>query len=223
MKVIGINASPRGKESRTRRLVEAVLSGAKEEGAKTDFIDIYSLDIKFCTACGACYASGECTLFDDMPELFDRMLDADGIVIGAPNYIDSIPAPLKAVFDRLADAIHCQMFRGKYGCSVCTAGGSNHDEIVRYLNHVLISLGATAVGGVGAAVGSDPAALPKAEEEAARLGRTLVESIRGEHRFPEQEQIHDERQKYFSRLVKANRDAWPHEYEWHVRMGWIEE
>jgi hypothetical protein len=45
-------------------------------------------------------------------------------VLGAPNYIDSVPAPIKALFDRMADAIHCQMLTGKFGCSVCTAGGS---------------------------------------------------------------------------------------------------
>jgi multimeric flavodoxin WrbA len=223
MKIIGINASPRGKMSRTLKLVEAVLSGAEEEGAETELVDIYQLDIEYCTACGSCYASGECTLIDDFPELYEKMLDADGIVLGSPNYIDSITAPLKAVFDRLADAIHCQMFRGKYGCSVCTAGGSNHDEVVRYMNHVLISLGATAVGGVGAAVGRDPAALPKAEGEAVILGKMLAESIRGVHTYPEQEKIHRERQEYFSRLVRANKDIWAHEYEWHVEKGWIEE
>ena len=41
MKVIGLNASPRGAGSRTLRLVEAVLRGAREEGAGTELVDIY--------------------------------------------------------------------------------------------------------------------------------------------------------------------------------------
>ncbi|MFA6672147.1 MAG: NAD(P)H-dependent oxidoreductase, partial [Methanoculleus sp.] len=41
--------------------------------------------------------------------LFNEILDADGIVLGPPNYIGSVTAPLKAVFDRMADAVHCQM------------------------------------------------------------------------------------------------------------------
>ena len=223
MKVLGINASPKGSESSTLKLVNAVLQGAEEEGAKTEFVDIYQLTIGYCTACGACYANGECTLLDDFPELYEKMLDADGIVLGSPNYIDSITAPMKAVFDRMADAIHCQMFSGKFGCSVCTAGGQNEDEIVRYMNHVLIVLGATAVGGVGAAVGRDPTALPKAEKEAYSLGKQLVQSIRGEHNYPEQDKIHEERRKHFSQLVMANKDVWTHEYDWHVQMGWIKE
>lgn len=223
MNVIGLNASPRGKESRTLRLVNAVLEGARDEGAETELVDIYSLRIEYCTACGSCYATGDCTLMDDFPDLFERLMDADGIVLGAPNYIDSIPAPLKAVFDRMADAIHCRMFTGKFGCSVCTAGGSNHGPVVEYMNHALSSLGAITVGGVGVAVARDPGALPVAEKEAVTLGRTLVQAIRGEHRYPDQEEQLRQRRDYFRQLVLYNRENWPHEYEWYVRMGWITE
>ena len=223
MKVIGLNASPRGKESRTLRLVNAVLEGARDEGATTELVDVYRLRIEYCTACGSCYATGDCTLVDDFPDLLERLMDADGIVLGAPNYIDSIPAPLKAVFDRMADAIHCQMFTGTFGCSVCTAGGTNFGPVVDYMNHALSSLGAITVGGVGVAVGRDPGALSGAEQEAAALGRTLVQSIRGEHRYPDQEEALRQRREYFRQLILYNKENWPHEYEWYVRMGWITE
>jgi multimeric flavodoxin WrbA len=223
MNVLGLNASPRGKESRTLRLVQAVLDGARTEGSETKLIDVYDLDIGFCTACGTCYASGECSLIDDFPLLFDSMLDADGIVLGSPNYIDSITAPLKAVFDRMADAIHCQMLNGKYGCSVCTAGGSRHDEVVGYMNHVLTALGAITVGGVGVAIGRDPAAFGPAEKKAFELGKRLAQSIRGEHQYPDQERLLQERREYFCSLVKYRKDEWAHEYDWYVRMGWIKE
>ena len=223
MKIIGLNASPRGKESRTLRLVNAVLQGARDEGAETELVDVYDLRIEYCTACGSCYATGDCTLLDDFPDLFERLMDADGVVLGAPNYIDSIPAPLKAVFDRMADAIHCRMFTGKFGCSVCTAGGSNQDNVVEYMNHALSSLGAITVGGVGVAVGRDPGALPLAEKDAVALGRTLVQSIRGEHRYPDQEELLRQRRDYFRQLVLYNKENWPHEYDWYVRMGWITE
>jgi multimeric flavodoxin WrbA len=223
MKVLGIQASPRGNESRTLRLVNAVLDGARFEGAQTELVDVYELEIGYCTACGACYASGECTLIDDFPLLFDMMLDADGLVLGSPNYIDSITAPLKAVFDRMADAIHCQMLSGKFGCSVCTAGGSRHDEVVEYMNHVLTSLGAITVGGVGVAIGRDPSALIPAEEKAFQLGKRLAQSIRGEHSYPDQEKLLKERRDYFCSLIQYRREEWAHEYDWYVRMGWIRE
>jgi multimeric flavodoxin WrbA len=222
MKVLGINASPKGKESQTLRLVTAVLQGAKEEGAETEIIDLYSVHIEYCTACGTCYATGECTLIDDFPEFFDQIVDADGIVLGSPNYIDSVTAPLKAAFDRMADAIHCQMLSGKYACSVCTAGGSGQDDVINYMNHVLTIMGATAVGGVGVAIGRDLSAILQAEKDSVALGRKLVQSVRGEHRYPEQEEIHRRRREYFCQLVKYNKTRWAHEYDWWVEKGAIQ-
>ena len=221
MKVIGINASPRGKDSNTLKLTNAVLDGAKEEGADTEFIDLYTLRIEYCTACGTCYATGECTLLDDFSDLFDRIMNADGIVLGAPNYIDCVPAPMKALFDRMADAIHCQMLTGKFGCSVCTAGGAGETEVVGYMNKVLSTLGANIVGGIGVAIGRDPAALGKAEGEAHTLGKTLAQAIRGDITYPDQDALHKQKREYFCQLVKYNKDRFAHEYEWYEQMGWM--
>jgi multimeric flavodoxin WrbA len=221
MKVIGVNASPRGKDSNTLRLVNAVLAGAKDEGAETEFIDLHTLRIEYCTACGTCYATGECTLLDDFSDLFDRIMNADGIVLGAPNYIDSVPAPMKALFDRMADAIHCQMLTGKFGCSVCTAGGAGENEVVGYMNKVLSTLGANIVGGIGVAIGRNPEALGKAEGEAHTLGKTLAQAIRGDITYPDQDALHQQKREYFCQLVKYNKDRFAHEYEWYEQMGWM--
>ena len=221
MKIVGINASPKGKESNTLRLVNAVLAGAQEEGAEIKLVDLYTLDIGYCTACGTCYAKGDCTQSDDFQDLFDTMMNAEGIVLGAPNYINSVPAPMKALFDRMADAIHCQMFTKKFACSVCTAGGSGDQEVMKYMNGVLMTLGATAVGGVGVAIGRNPEALVPAEHEAHELGKRLVQSIRGEITYPEQDEIHQQTRDYFCQLVKFNKEKFAHEYDWYVRMGWM--
>ena len=221
MKILGINASPRGKESNTLRLTRAVLDGAKEAGAETELVDLYTLKIGYCTACGTCYATGECTILDDFSDIFDRMMNSDGIVLGAPNYIDSVPAPVKALFDRMADAIHCQMFTGKFGCSVCTAGGAGENEVMGYMNKTLSTLGANIVGGVGVAIGRDPSALGKAEGEAIILGKTLVQAIQGGITYPDQDALHKQKREYFCQLVKYNKDRFAHEYEWYEQMGWM--
>jgi len=223
MKVLGLNASPKGKESQTLRLVVAVLDGAEVEGAETELLDVCDYEIGFCTACGTCYAKGECSQIDDFPDIFDKMLDADGIVLGSPNYIDSVSAQMKVVFDRMADAIHCQMFSGKYGCSVCTAGGSNEMEIVGYMNRVLGNLGAQVVGGVGVAFKGNPDAILPAEKKAYELGRDLADAIRTKRSYPDQEANLRARRDYFCQLVAANRDKWPHEYDWWVQAGVIRE
>ncbi len=223
MKVIGLNASPMGKKSNTLRLVDAVLAGVSDEGGKTELVDIYSLDIKYCTGCLTCYATGDCPLIDDFPEIFDRITNADGIVFGAPNYINSVPAPMKALFDRMSDAIHCQMLTGKFGCSVCTAGGSGASEVVGYMNNVLATLGVTVVGGVGTAIGRDASALENAETDSRELGKQLARSIRGEITYPEQDEAHRQRRDYFCRMAKTHKESFAHQYEWYALMGWLQE
>lgn len=221
MKVLGINASPRGNESNTLQLVKSVIKGAESEGADVELIDLYKLQIEYCTGCGACYATGECPQIDDFEELFDRILNSDGIVFGAPNYINSVPAPMKAFFDRLSDVVHCQMLAGKFGCSVSTAGGNKADVVVDYMNSVLTNMGVTVVGGLGVVMGGDPAAPQQAAETAEELGKNLVKSIRGEITYPDQEELHRQNTEYFCQLVKSNKEKFAHDYDWYVRMGLI--
>ncbi|AKB50679.1 hypothetical protein MSBRW_1426 [Methanosarcina barkeri str. Wiesmoor] len=221
MKVLGINASPRGNESKTLQLVKSVLKGAESEGANVELIDLYKLRIEYCTGCGACYATGECPQIDDFEELFNKILNSDGIVFGAPNYINSVPAPMKAFFDRLSDAIHCQMLTGKFGCSVSTAGGSKADVVVEYMNSVLMNLGITVVGGLGIAVGMYPSALEQAAGNAEELGKKLAKSIRGEIKYPDQDEMHRQTTEYFCQLVKSDKERFAHDYDWYVQKGMI--
>jgi multimeric flavodoxin WrbA len=219
MKVIGINASPKGEKSQTRRLVMGVLEGARQTGADITFVDVCGLEIKYCTACGTCYAKGECIHDDDFPALLEKMLDADGIVLGSPNYINAVTAQLKTMLDRMADVVHCQTLAGKYGCAVCTAGGSYADEVADYMNMALGNFGARTVGKVGVLVGADPNAITGAEKEAKELGRKLAESIRTKWSDPEQEKILLERKEYFKQMISYNKDLWKHEYDYWKDLG----
>jgi len=221
MKIIGINASPKGNASNTLQLVKSVLEGTESEGAETELVDLYKLHIEYCTGCGACYATGECPLLDDFDEIFEKISNADGIVLGAPNYINSVPAPMKALFDRLSDAIHCQMLTGKFGCSVCTAGGSGEEEVLKYMNGVLMHLGVTVVGGIGIVIGRDPSALQQSTGPAQDLGKKLVKSIRGEIKYPDQDEAHRQRTEYFCQLAKFNKERFAHDYNWYAQKGLI--
>jgi multimeric flavodoxin WrbA len=219
MKILGINASPRGDKSQTRRLIAAVLEGARQMGADVMFIDVCSLDIAYCTACGTCYAKGECVNDDDYPMLLEKMMDADGIVLGSPNYINAVTAQMKTMLDRMADVVHCQSLAGKYGCSVCTAGGAYAEEVAEYMNTALLNFGATTVGKVGVLVGADPNAIVVGEKQAKELGRKLAEAIKTKWKDPVQEKHHEERKEYFKRLISFNKDLWAHEYEYWKGLG----
>ena len=213
VKVIGINGSPKGEKSQTRRLVMAALEGARKAGADVTFLDICSLDINYCTGCGTCYSKGECIHDDDFPALYQKMLEADGLILGSPNYINQVTAQLKTVLDRMADGIHCQNFTGKYACSVSTAGGSMAEEIAAYMNSAMFMQGATTVGTVGLNFMGNPDAIKPAEMKARELGRKLAGAIGTKWRDPAQDKLLAERKEYMKRLVLANKDIWAHEYE----------
>ncbi|MGC8864066.1 MAG: flavodoxin family protein, partial [Armatimonadota bacterium] len=107
MRIIGVCGSPRGHRSATMHLVERVLDGARATGADVELVDVCDLKIDYCAACDACHATGFCSRNDEFALLKEKMLAADGLVLGSPLYFNSVSAQLKTVIDRLADVIHC--------------------------------------------------------------------------------------------------------------------
>jgi len=220
MKILGINGSPRGSKSQTLKLVESVLSGAKDSGSEVDLIDVCKLKINYCNACGVCYAKGKCVHEDDFEDLYNKILDSDGLVLASPVYFRSVTAQLKTLIDRMADAIHCQLLTGKYGCAVATAGSPSYAEVTDYLSRIIIGFGASAVGSVGATP-SIPGYIEAKKKEAFKLGQILADAIKTKRAYPDQDAIHNETHKRFKSLVEMNKDIWTHEYEHWKKMGWL--
>ena len=82
---------------------------------------------------------------------------------------------MKVLIDRLADAIHNQVLRERYGCSIATTYISGGNEVISYLNHVINYLGAIAIEGLCATLGDDPDAIIRFEPAARDLGENLSE------------------------------------------------
>jgi multimeric flavodoxin WrbA len=220
MKVLGINGSPRGSKSLTLGLVEAVLDGAKAADADVELVDVCKLKINYCNACGVCYAKGKCIHENDFEDLYRKILESDGFVLGSPVYFRSVTAQLKTLIDRMSDAIHCQLLTGKYGCAVATAGSPNYAEVTDYISRIIIGFGASAVGSVGATP-SIPGDIEAKKKEAFKLGQMLVDAIKIKSRYPEQDAIHNETRNRFKSMVKMNKDVWGHQYEHWEKMGWL--
>lgn len=214
MNVIGINGSPRGRDSKTGQLLDAVLRGAETAGASVERIDAAALDIKFCTGCTICHDTGECPKKDDYALTFEKMIRADGIVLGSPNYINNVTAQMKVLLDRMSDVVHCQRFVGKYGCAVSTAGGAGASEVTTYLNNVLRILGADTIGEVSIDLVADSGAFFNAEERSFELGQDLATAIAETRRYPEQEKFHTEMADRMKALVASNKERWRHEYDY---------
>lgn len=100
MKIIGLVGSPR-KNGNTDVLVQKALEGAKAQGAETKIFYLNELKIRGCQACGSCKKTGECSVNDDMAEIFREINETDGIIIGSPVYFGRFTAQLAPVLDRL--------------------------------------------------------------------------------------------------------------------------
>lgn len=102
MEVVAICGSPRG-QGNTATLLEAVLAGAAEAGARVARFDPARLHIEQCTACARCLESpeAECVLEDDMGPLYAALRRADAWVLGTPVYYNHVSGTLKVVIDRL--------------------------------------------------------------------------------------------------------------------------
>jgi multimeric flavodoxin WrbA len=221
LRILGIQGSPRGVKSRTRMLVQWVLTGAEAFGATTELVDLASLRIEACNACESCALTGQCVYNDDFVSLFERMVAADGIVLGSPVYIDNVTGQMKVFIDRLADAIHYQTLSGKYGCAVTTTWSSGGEGVVVYLNHVLNYLGILTLEGISVAIEDDPELLYRQEKKARRLGERLAGAIRAQEKYPGQTNVIEENRSFFARIVEQNREWRPEEYNEWVRKGWI--
>ena len=99
MKILGLSCSPR-KSGNTEILLSEALNGAQHEGAETELFSVSGKEIKPCDGCYACSKTGECHIKDDMQTIYQKMIEADGIIFGTPIYVFSMTAQAKAVIDR---------------------------------------------------------------------------------------------------------------------------
>jgi len=220
MKILGINASPKGSKSQTLRLVTAALNGAESMGCEVELVDLCKLKIEYCNACGVCHKKGKCYRKDDFQALYRKMLAADGLVMGSPNYFLSVTAQMKTLIDRMAYAVHCQLFAGKYTVNVATSGGVGRDrQVTKYLDTLMLTFGSFITGSTGVSVRLGPGAIAAAERKSFRLGKKLAGDIRAKRVYTKQDNIHRQTGEYFRQLVTINKNEWVHEYEFWRRAS----
>jgi len=129
MKVIGFVGSPR-KGGNTETLVAEVLRGATSVGAKTEQVSLAKAKVTPCRACDGCRKGGRCQVEDEMQSLYDKLFEADVIVLGTPIYFWGPSAQAKAFMDRWY-AIDQEGIReklaGKKFLLVCAFADSNSE------------------------------------------------------------------------------------------------
>lgn len=97
--VLVLSASPR-KGGNSDLLCDQFVLGAREAGHQVEKIVLRDKNIRYCTGCGACYASGTCVQQDDMAGMLEKILAADVIVMATPVYFYTMNAQMKTLIDR---------------------------------------------------------------------------------------------------------------------------
>jgi multimeric flavodoxin WrbA len=101
MKVVAFNGSPR-RNGNTKTLIDSVFSVLEKEGIETEMIQLGNKLVHGCTACGKCkeIQNGKCHIKNDhLNYCIEKMIEADGIIIGSPVYFADVTTEVKALID----------------------------------------------------------------------------------------------------------------------------
>ena len=97
--ILAIIGSPR-KNGNINKIAKEILKGANENGHKIELINLYDYDIKPCLGCWSCVQKENCIIEDDFEAIFNKIKNADIIVLGSPVYWANVSGMMKNFFDR---------------------------------------------------------------------------------------------------------------------------
>ena len=148
LKVVGINGSVR-KDGNTAILIKAVFDELEKEGIETELVQLSDKEIKGCMGCFACKQKKQCIIKDDFfNECFNKIVNADGIILGSPVYSADISSKMKAFLERagVIVATNPGMLKHKVGASVVAVRRGGGMTAVDTLNHFLLNKEVLLVG-----------------------------------------------------------------------------
>ncbi|EKV57044.1 NADPH-dependent FMN reductase [Brachyspira hampsonii 30446] len=142
MKVLAINGSAR-KDGNTAILVNIIFEELNREGIETEMIQLARQVIEPCKACWGCAKKTNCVhRNDNFQEYFEKMKNADGIILASPVYSANISSNLQAFLERASviSDMHRDknLFKYKAGASVCALRRGGALNAIDAMNHFLI-------------------------------------------------------------------------------------
>lgn len=141
MKVIAINASAR-KDGNTAILIKEVFKELNNQDVETEIIQLSKEVIEPCKACFACGGKGNCVHKKDIfNRVFEKMKEADGIILGSPTYSANISATMQAILERAAVVVDMNpgIMKHKAGAAVVTARRGGAVNTVDAMNHFFLN------------------------------------------------------------------------------------
>jgi len=192
--VLCIAGSPR-RQGNSDRLLQATAQGVTEAGGIARTLIVSEAGIAPCRGCNSCSKDGVCVVHDGMQAVYPMLDEADAIVVATPVYFATVPAVLKALYDR------CQPYwarryvlgqpiaRRRPGALLLVRGGGDPfggECAVTTTRSVFAVLGIDLVDQLdleGPDAPGDVESYPESFARARRIGRELV-SISGKRAAP---------------------------------------
>ena len=136
MKVLLINGSPRenGETYQALAVIEKVL---RDNGVESEYFQLGTDAVRGCIHCGGCKDTYRCAFDDDACNtLIEKIVEADGVIIGTPVYFAGANGALCALLDRVfyAGACYGKLFAGKPSAAVATCWRSGASATLDRLN-----------------------------------------------------------------------------------------
>jgi NAD(P)H-dependent FMN reductase len=135
MKVIGFSAGSVGREGNIDRMVKAILD---KSGHDVEFVKLTDLNFSGCKGCvQLCARPQVCKLEDDAQPYYEKVKEADAVVIGTPVYMDTITSTAWAFVERFFGYRHVDIpIAGKPFVTV-VGGAMAMDSAVEQLHKML--------------------------------------------------------------------------------------
>lgn len=129
MAITLIWASP-DKDGLTAEAKNQILKGIRDTGKQVNEIHLNEKKVLSCIACGKggygkCLRAGQCTIQDDLQEIYDAMRKSEAFVLVTPVYWHDMSENFKALLDRIRrmETSYNGWLNGKRAMIVACAGG----------------------------------------------------------------------------------------------------
>lgn len=143
-KILILNGSQRLKGTYTLlKIIEK-----KFDKYTVEFVNIKDYDLKPCIGCENCLRKGTCNINDEAHQLLDKLVSADGIVIGTPVYLRQLPGYLKVLFDRACSWYHRSPLVGKPIMFVVTTQVTGLKQVINQLKDLSLQWGTIYCGNI---------------------------------------------------------------------------
>jgi multimeric flavodoxin WrbA len=143
-KVLIINSSFRKRNTYT--ILRKIEEKLKAEDFTTEVLELKDYKIEQCKGCEQCILNDSCPINDEMNILIDKFIQADGIVIGTPIYLNNMSGALKTIIDRTCKWFHRPVLIGKPVLVAVTTASSGVNNTLKSIDEALIQWGVDITG-----------------------------------------------------------------------------